>query len=206
MPKRQTPTRQTPSRQPFRSTLAGGPRLGVARVCEVVESVLAQPRKTAELIECLWDQDPGVVSRAADALEKASHRRPELLAPQLAPWKTALLGLLAEATEIKLRWNLALLVPRLTLTKTEIRRAAGALQTYLEDRSSIVKTCAMQGLARLTRQDPSLLPEVLDLVRILARSGTPAMRARGRILLKELEPRESPQKQRPLLRSAARTA
>jgi hypothetical protein len=186
--------------------LAGGPRLGVGRVREVVELVLAQPRKTAQLVECLWDADPGVVSRAADALEKASHRRPELLAPWLAPWKDALLNLLVEATQIKLRWNLALMVPRLTLAKAEIRRAASTLQTYLEDRSSIVKTCAMQGLAELTRQDPSLLPEVLDLVRILARAGTPAMRARGRILLKDLETPDSPSKQRSRPGSAARTA
>jgi hypothetical protein len=186
--------------------LAGGPRLGVARVCEVVELVLAQPRKIPQLVNCLWDADPGIACRAADALEKASHRSPELLAPRLTPWKDALLGLLAEATEIKLRWNLALLVPRLTLAKAEIRRAANLLETYLEDRSSIVKTCAMQGLAELACQDTSLLPEVLDLVRILARSGTAAMRARGRILLKVLEPSGNPAKQRPQPRSAARTA
>jgi len=58
----------------------------------------------------------------------------------------------------------------------------------------------------LTRQDPSLLPDVLDLVRILARSGTAAMRARGRILLEDLEPSENPAKQRPRLRSDARNA
>ena len=45
----------------------------------------------------------------------------------------------------------------------------------------------MHGLADLTRYDPSLLPEVIDLLRILSRSGTPAMRARGRILLGKLE-------------------
>ena len=32
-----------------------------------------------------------------------------------------------------------------------------------------------------------MLPEVLDMLRILSRTGTPAMRARGRILLKRLE-------------------
>ena len=196
-----------PKPQTFRSMLAGGPRLGAGRVCEVVELVLAQPRKAPRLVACLWDADPGVACRAADALEKVSHRRPQLLAPlEDAIWKNALLGLLAEATEIKLRWNLALMVPRLTLTPAEVRRAASALHTYLEDRSSIVKTCAMQGLAELTRQDPSILPEVLDLVRILARSGTPAMRARGRKLLKHLETLDSPAKRPPRPRSAARTA
>jgi hypothetical protein len=32
------------------------------------------------------------------------------------------------------------MVPRLPLTKTERQRAAAALQRYMEDRSSIVKT------------------------------------------------------------------
>ena len=45
----------------------------------------------------------------------------------------------------------------------------------------------MHGLAGLTRWDPSLLPQVLDMLRVLSRSGTPAMRARGRILLKRME-------------------
>jgi hypothetical protein len=98
-----------------------------------------------------------------------------------------LLGLLAEARENKLRWNLALSVPRIKLSAAEAQRAAEALRVYLEDKSSIVKTAAMHGLADLTRHDPSLLPEVLDMLRILSRSGTPAMRARGRILLKKLE-------------------
>ena len=43
------------------------------------------------------------------------------------------------------------------------------------------------GWRGLTLLDPSMLPEVLDMLRILSRSGTPAMRARGRILLKSME-------------------
>ncbi len=162
---------------------AGGHALSVGRVRDVAAFVLSQPKKMSKLIEYLWDEDPGVANRAADALERVSCHQPSLP----APWKDSLLGLLAEAAQNKLRWNLALIVPRLTLSAPECRRAAAILRTYLEDKSSIVKTCSMQGLAELTRQDSSLLPEVLDLLRILARSGTPAMRARGRILLRKLE-------------------
>jgi hypothetical protein len=111
-----------------------------------------------------------------------------IFGPMLAAWKTALLGLLPEATENKLRWHLALVIPRLALGRTECRRAATVLQSWLEDgSSSIVKTMAMQGLVDLTLQAPSLKPEVVDLLRILSRSGTPAMRARGRLLLFKLE-------------------
>jgi hypothetical protein len=162
---------------------AGRQRLSSGRVCEVVKLVQAQPKKADQLIECLWDEDPGVAMRAADALEKLTRGYSSLL----RPWKAPLLGLLTEATEKKLRWNLALMIARLELTAPECRRAAETLQSWLEDSSSIVKTCALQGLADLARQNPSLQPAVLDLLRIHSRSGTPAMRARSRILLKRLE-------------------
>jgi hypothetical protein len=173
-----------PPSETIRSMLAAGRhRLSVGRSGEVAALILKQPKKAPRLIECLWDEDIGVASRAASALEEVSRTLPSVL----DSWKAPLLGLLAEATENKLRWYLALIVPRLQLTIPECRRAANTLQSYLEDQSSIVKTCAMQGLADLTRQDSSLLPMVLDLLRIHSRSGTPAMRARGRKLLPRLE-------------------
>jgi hypothetical protein len=171
-------------RETIRSMLEmGRNRLQGGRAKEVAALILAKPRKVGQLIECLWDEDPGVANRAADALERATFHRPSLA----AAWTEALIGLMAEAEQNKLRWNLALLVPRLELSVDEARRVAEALRTYLDDQGSIVKTAAMHGLVLLTRHDPRLLPEVLDLLLILSRSGTPAMRARGRILLKQLE-------------------
>jgi hypothetical protein len=175
----------------IRSMLSEGKgRISVGRAEQVAALVLAQPKKASRLIECLWDQDPGVVNRAAHALERFTRDGLPVPMAMVNSWKTSLLGLLCEASENKLRWHLALIVPRLELDLPECRRAADALQSWLEDRSSsIVKTMAMQGLADLTRRDPSLLPMVLDLLRIHSRSGTPAMRARGRLLLQGLENR-----------------
>jgi hypothetical protein len=166
-----------------RSMLVPGGRLEAGRAREVAELILTHPRKTGQVVECLWDDDPGVANRAADALERASHSRPSLL----APWKDALLARLAEGKENKLRWNLALMMARLELTVSETERTMIALESYLDDRGSIVRTAAMHGMAGLALQNPVLLPEVLDTLRILTRSGTPAMRARGRMLLKKLE-------------------
>ena len=172
----------------LRSMLQGHRPLDKGRACEVADFVVENPRQLSELIEFLFDDDPGVANRACDALERATAGKSPRLNPQrLAPWKGPLLGLLADARPNKLRWNLALTLPRMKLTAAEAQRAAATLRDYLNDSSSIVKTAAMQGLADLTRHDPSLLPEVLDLLRILSRSGTPAMRARGRILLKKIE-------------------
>lgn len=162
---------------------AGRHRLDPGLSKHVAELALEKPRKIGQLIECLWDEDPGIANRAADALERATYHRPKLA----QAWKESLIGLMAEAEQNKLRWNLALLVPRLDLTVPEARRVSTILRTYLDDKGSIVKTAAMHGLAVLTRHDPELLPEVVDTLSILSRSGTPAMRARGRILLKQLE-------------------
>ena len=170
----------------IRQMLVPGGRLGPGRAWEVVELVDGRPGKLARLIECLWDDNVAVANRAADALERVTRSRPR----QAQQWKEPLLGLMAETTEKKLRWNLALVIPRLKLTLPECRRVAAVLTSYLDDPSSIVKTAALHGLADLTLQDPESQPMVLDLLRVAGRSGTPAMRARSRILLEEFESRQ----------------
>ena len=166
----------------------GRGRIAVGRVEEVAALVLARPKTFSRLMVCLWDEDAGTANRAAHALELVIRAGQPGSMAQLNAWKTSLLGLLPEAEENKLRWHLALILPRLTLTRAECARAAAALTSWLEgNRSSIVKTMCLQGLADLTRQDAALLPMVVDLLRLHGRSGTPAMRARGRLLLARLE-------------------
>jgi len=186
-----------PRKVDLRAELAiGSHAFHPGRVPEIAELITAQPRRAARLIELLWDDDPGVASRAADVLERVSHSPSPALSRVLAAYKEALLGLLPDARFPKLRWNLAFLVARLPLTLTEAHRAAATLYTFLDDRSSIVKTAALQGLADLTRHDPDSLPAVLDLLRIEGRSGTPAMRARSRHLIQRLDPAARPTRRR----------
>jgi hypothetical protein len=162
--------------------------LDKGRVLQVADLIARRPGRAERLVELLWDDDPGIASRAADVLKRISaHPSPDLMRV-LNDYKEALLGLLPDARFIKLRWNLAFVLPRLALTLSEARRAAAALYAFLDDRSSIVKTAALQGLADLTRHDPASLPAVLDLLRIQGRSGTPAMRARSRHLIQRLDP------------------
>jgi hypothetical protein len=159
----------------------------VGRVPEISEWIRDFPRRIPRLIELLWDDEPGVASRAADVLERIMRRPSGALARAVAAYKDSLIGLLSEAHPPKVRWNLALTIPRIELTVPECRRVASVLRTWLDDRSSIVKTSALHGIAELTRQDPASLTAALDLLRTAGRSGTPAMRARSRILLKKLE-------------------
>jgi hypothetical protein len=169
----------------IRSILRGGDRRSIGRANEVVELIERNPSRTSELVNCLWDSDPRVAMRAADALEKISREHSTLLQRS----KAELLGLAAEATQQEVRWHLAVIVPRLRLTKLECDRFEEILHNYLHDRSSIVKTFAMQGLCDLIPQSSAMRERVTDLIRSLTRTGTAAMRTRGRHLLQELEQR-----------------
>jgi HEAT repeat protein len=163
------------------AVLGGGDRRSIGRSNEVAALVLSQPKRFPELIACLWSDDPLVRMRAADAAEKVSAQEPALL----EPFKAELLGLLVEADQQELRWHLAQMIPRLPLTAGESRRAARIFRSFLKDRGSIVKTSALQALADLSRHDPGLRSEVLERIEEALRTGTPAMKARGRNLLKE---------------------
>ena len=163
--------------------LAGGDRRSIGRANQAAAMVSKDLSLFPELMTGLWSDDPLVRMRAADAAEKVSRKHPKLLARH----KTELLGLMAEANQQELRWHLAAMVPRLSLNAKERERAASLLEGYLEDRSSIVKTFALQGLADVAKNDPALRPSVIELLRAAERSGTPAMKARSRKLLPRLE-------------------
>jgi hypothetical protein len=94
---------------------------------------------------------------------------------------------MAETKQQELRWHLAAMIPRLPLNARERQAAVSAMNAYLEDRSSIVKTSALQGLADLAQHDSSLLPKVIELLRESTRNGTAAMKARSRKLLRQLK-------------------
>lgn len=165
------------------SRLTGGDRRALGRANEVAELVSENPRLFPALIAGLWSEDPLVRMRAADASEKVSRARPKLL----QRYKKELLGLMAEVDQQEVRWHLAAMVARLTLNAKERQTAADLLRTYLEDRSSIVRTFALHGLADLAESDPDIRASVIELLREARRSGTPAMKARSRKLLLRME-------------------
>jgi len=168
--------------------LAGGDRRSIGRSNQVAALVREHPERFGELIRCLWSNDPIVRLRAADAAEKASAEQHTFL----APFKTELLGLLVEADQQEMRWHLAQMIPRLPLNPTDRRRAIVTLRLFLTDNSSIVKTCAMQALADLAGPGARSRSEIAVLIEELVRKGTPAMKARGRKLLKQLQKSPSP--------------
>ena len=167
---------------PLLRKLKKGDRRSIGRSNEVVSEVLANPRLFRVVFSGLFADDPGVRMRSADAMEKVTARRPELL----RPYKEKLIRELAATDQKEIRWHLAQMISRLKLNAPQRRRVYGALLSYLDDRSSIVRTFAMQALVDIAKDAPPLIPAVRRRIMVLTNTGTPAMKARGRKLLATL--------------------
>jgi len=170
--------------------LKGGDLRSIGKSGDAVTAVLRNPALFSYLIAGMLDGDRLVRMRAADAVEKATRMHPEWL----QPWKGALLGDISTQEDKELRWHVAQLLPRLRLTSADKAKALSILLGYLKDQSSIVKTFSMQALADLAKQDEQLLDQVLPLIERFTRTGTPAMKSRGRKLLKQLETKSEQKK------------
>ncbi len=167
---------------PLLRQLQGGDRRSTGAADDIALRVRAEPELTISLVDGMTCGDPIVQMRAADALEKATRGKPELL----APFRARLLKIAAAAEQQEVRWHVAQLLSRLALTKPQRRRAATILQRYLADNSKIVKTFAMQALADIALRDAELRPAIVAQLVELTRVGSPAMQSRGRKLLARL--------------------
>jgi hypothetical protein len=175
---------------PLLIKLSGGDRRSIGRSNEVVAQVLAHPAQFRHVFAGLTTNDPVIRMRSADAIEKITTRRPELLQPH----KRKLLAVAGSTDQQEIRWHAALIIPRLKLTPKERAVALDILFDYLGDKSSIVKTWAMQAIWDLAASDAKLKAQIIPLIEELTQVGTPAMRARGRKILqqqKSASPRRS---------------
>lgn len=163
--------------------LKSGDFRSIGKSGEAVAIVLAKPDLFGELVAGLADSDRLVRMRSADAVEKVTREHLDWL----IPWKRYLLLEVAAAEEKELRWHVAQLIPRLKMTAAEREIAVEILNEYLRDKSSIVRTFSMQALTDLAESDPVLRLQVRALIERLTQSGTPAMKARGRKLLRKLD-------------------
>ena len=167
---------------PLLRKLQGGDQRSLGRAVEVISEVQGEPELFAVLFDGMLGSDPVIRMRCADVAEKVSASHPEYL----QPYKDILLTHLARETQRQLRWHVAPMLARLQLGAEEQKHVVSLLLGYLTDSSSIVKTLAMQALADLATRDQALRPVVLLHLQELVVTGTPAMKARGKKLLRNL--------------------
>jgi hypothetical protein len=165
------------------SKLRGGDRRSIGKVSEVVAAVQKKPDLFKDLVTGLFDEDPVVRMRAADAMEKISLDNPQ----SLQPFKTELIRLAQQTQQQELRWHTAQMVPRLKLTPKETATVTDIFFEYLNDKSKIVVTFAMQALSDLALKRVEASARVIRAIEKLSRTGSPAIQSRGKKLLLKLK-------------------
>ncbi|MEX1139878.1 MAG: hypothetical protein WEB33_03755 [Bacteroidota bacterium] len=163
--------------------LEGGNLRSIGRSEEAAAEVLANPLLFKHLVRGMQSADPILRMRAADAAEKVTKHNPILLAPH----KKKILTTIARINQREVRWHAAQMMSRIEWNSRERVALITILEEYLRDRSSIVRTNAMQTLANLALQDKKLKGQIMKRLKDLTTAGTPAMKARGKKLLEVLQ-------------------
>jgi hypothetical protein len=166
--------------------LAGDDPMALGRMAEVAAQVLARPELIDELFDGLAGDDEGIRNRASGALKRVADDRPDLL----RPYKKELLTRVARIDHWVVRSRLCQMLGRLdNYTPNERRRTITTMRAWLGQKSSVVKAVALDCTVQLSLA-PGFAPERAEaaaLVEECASQGdTPAVRARARLLRKQL--------------------
>lgn len=166
--------------------IAEGPPYQVRGTAAAAALVLAHPGLIDELFDGLADANEGIRNRAAGALRQVSAARPELL----APYKRELLTRVARIEHWVVRGRLCPLLARLeNYTPAERRRTIALVRGWIADPSSVVKAVALDCTVQLSLA-PGFATERAAAAALIedcaAHGATPALRARARLLRKQL--------------------
>ena len=163
----------------FIDILKGGDLRSTGQSNKVV-SLIKNQESFDELFKEIFNADRIVVMRTADAIEKITLNHPEYLGHH----KQDILQLCNTAKNIELKWHLALLVSRLSLTKIEIGSVWQTLTSWATDpnESKIVRVNSMQGLFNLLTQHKELKQDFNLTVNKIEEENIPSINARIRKL------------------------
>ncbi|WP_214707049.1 MULTISPECIES: hypothetical protein [unclassified Exiguobacterium] len=167
----------------IREVLSGRDLRSVGHVDEVVAYVGNDPDRFNELMTGLTDDRPVVRMRSADAMEKVTRRHPKLLRAHQA----SLFEQLQIVTQQEVRWHLAQLMPRMTLTEEEASGIVHVLTDWIDTgTSAIVIVNALQAIFDLSAVHPRFRDELKALLDSRLETGSPAVKSRSKKLLQKL--------------------
>ena len=159
--------------------LKGGDHRSIGRADEVVELVLASPDRFREIFEGILMDDSLIRMRCADVAEKVSKNCPDLL----KPYKYRLLEEVSKINQQEVQWHLAQMMSYLDYTKKEEAKVVNILRGMLSSKSMIVVVSSLDTLTELAIRNPKLRDSVLENIGQAMKTGSPAVRSRGKRLL-----------------------
>jgi hypothetical protein len=164
-------------------TLLDGPDLRSVKHAETLVAYIGEDQsRFDEVFEYLFSPVRTIAMAASDVIETVSVRHPQLLAKH----KRKLLTSLNSLHQKEVRWHVAQLLGRLSLTEREALAAANTLEMWvLNDESGIVKVFSFQTIVDLAQQYPAIQSIAERCARWGDVHGMPAMKSRLRILRKK---------------------
>ncbi|MCL4549392.1 MAG: hypothetical protein M1495_12580 [Bacteroidetes bacterium] len=164
--------------------LTGTDLRSIGKSNEVVQLVTSDPVLFDEVFDGIFHKDKVIRARCADAAEKVGRMFPKYIQKK----KMIILKNLQKFEQKEVRWHIAMMLGYIKLTPKEIATVSQYLFKWLsEEKSIIVKVMCMQALADLALKNKKMLKSVRDEIEKQMINGAPAIKARGRHLLKQFE-------------------
>lgn len=170
-----------------RERLRGDERRQLGTSDSVSSDVLRHPERFAELFEAFFDEESVVRVRAAQAAEKATRGRPDLL----VPFRKRLIAEAGELPEAAVRASVAQMLPRIKYEPAQRAKAVALLQRYLREEDPALVLPALQSLTDFSNDDAVLREKMIPLLQTHARTGSDAVKLRSRQMLARLSSQQN---------------
>ncbi|MCX6169540.1 MAG: hypothetical protein NTX65_09375 [Ignavibacteriales bacterium] len=164
--------------------LKGNDLRSIGKSNEVVSLVTSDPLLFDEVFAGIFHEDKLIRARCADAVEKVSRKYPQYIQKK----KSIILKNLYKFEQKEVIWHIALMLGYLKLNNKETNNVVAQLFDWLDSSDSIiVKVACMQSLAAHAMKNKKLVKTVRDEIEKQIINGAPAIKARGRHLLKRFD-------------------
>ncbi|MCI1267296.1 MAG: hypothetical protein LKG19_12045 [Saprospiraceae bacterium] len=161
----------------FVNLLSGGDLRSIGKSNSVV-SLIVNQQDFDELFKLIFLDDQLLVMRAIDAIEKITLKLPNYLIKH----KNEILNLSTVAHDKELKWHLAQIIPRLSLTPHELTKAWKLLTNWALDKnnSRIVRVNSIQGLFEMLKENNELTQDFALTLTELEKEDIPSINVRIR--------------------------
>lgn len=175
---------KTPNAE-FQEMLTGGHPNSLGRTIEVVEIVLADQTRLANLYSCYFSHDEVVRLRVSSAMKRVCIERPEWLIPYIDPF----LDDISKIEQASTQWTLAILFQMLwdSMDEAQQQKAKALLKLNLTEWDDwIVLNNTMEVLAEWSGADPALRNWLVPRLEALQSDSRMSVSGRAKKLLKKL--------------------
>jgi len=166
------------------SKLKGGDLRSIGNANKIAKSIENNQSLFDDIFKGIFENDPIIRMRSADAIEKVSKKYPELLKKH----KNKILNNLRNFEQQEVKWHIALMISYLKFSDSEAGKVFSALSKWVKtDESKIVVVNSMQALADVSIGNKNIKTKTVALIENKIKDGSPAIVSRGNKLLKKLK-------------------